>query len=204
MIALCAFVAFLFTIAAFRSLWVNGTRGGRRATWALFIVAVIAAPYLYAATLSITRPVVTDVSTDLIDPPVFQTEAQLFGNNAGTMIAGELLDGYPEITGRRYKATADVILEQLLQLGKARAWLVTSRRGRVGANDEVFLEFSRKSFVLGMPGEIVARVTDEGETTYLDIRSKSLFVGHDLGTNAAIIRALLAELDFNMVGQIVQ
>ena len=83
MIALCAFIAFLFVIAAFRSLWVNGKRGGRRATWALFIIAVVAAPYLYAAALSITRPSVTEVSTDLIDPPVFQEETQLFGENAG-------------------------------------------------------------------------------------------------------------------------
>ena len=204
MIALCAFIAFLFVIAAFRSLWVNGKRGGRRATWALFIIAVVAAPYLYAAALSITRPSVTEVSTDLIDPPVFQEETQLFGENAGALIVGDLLDGYPEITGRRYNATADAILEQIVQMGLQRSWLATARRGRVGADDEIFLEFSRKSTILGMPSEIIARITDEGETTYLDLRSKSLFVGHDLGSNAAIIRELLGDIDFNMVGQIIQ
>lgn len=203
-IALFALIALIFVIAAFRSLWVNGKRGGRRATWALFIVAIVLAPYLYAAALSITRPGVTDVSTDLINPPVFQTETQLFGENTGTIIAGELQDGYPEITGRRYNSTADAILEQILQLGAERNWLVTSRQGRVGANDELLIEFSRKSIVLGMPGEVIARVTDEGETTYLDVRSRSLFVNHDLGSNAAIVRNLIADIDFNMVGQIVQ
>lgn len=203
-VALFAFVAFLFVVAAFRSLWVNGKRGGRRATWALFAVAIIAAPYLYAVALSITQPDVTDVSTDLINPPVFQAETQLFGENAETVVAGELLDGYPEITGRRYNATADAILEQVLQLAAERSWLLTARRGRVGADDVLLLEFSRKSKILGMPSEIIARVTDEGETTYLDVRSRSLFVSHDLGSNATIIRELLADIDFNMVGQVVE
>lgn len=204
MIALCAFAAFFLVIMAFRSLWVNGKRGGRRATWALFIIAVIAAPYLYATALSITRPSVTDVSTDLIDPPVFRSEAQLLGENAGTVIAGDLQDGYPDITGRRYNTTVDAILEQVSQLAENRSWLETARKGRVGADDEIYLEYSHKSQILGMPSQIIARITDEGETTYLDVRSKSLFVRHDLGSNAAIIRRLLADVDFNMVGQIIR
>ena len=203
-IALCALIAFLFVIAAFRSLWVKGKRGGRRATWALFIVAVIAAPYLYAAALSITRPQVIDVSTDLVDPPVFQAEAQTLGENASTIIAGSILDGYPEITGRRYNAAADSVIEQVLQVASNNSWLVTARSGRVGADDEFTLEFSHKSRILGMPTEIIVRVTDEGETTYLDVRSKSLFVSHDLGSNAGIIRQLIADVDFNLAGQIIQ
>lgn len=204
MIFIFAAIAFTFVLVAFRSLWVNGKRGGRRATWALFIVSIVAAPYIYAGALAIARPNVTDVSTDLIDPPVFQTEARLLGENASTIIAGEILDGYPDITGRRYNATADSIIEQVLQMAKDRNWLATAQRGRVGADDEIFLEFSRKSQILGMPTEIIVRITDEGETTYLDIRSRSLFVSHDLGSNAGIIRSLLADVDFNLVGQIVQ
>lgn len=204
MIALCAFIAFLFVIAAFRSLWVKGKRGGRRATWALFIVAVIAAPYLYGAALSVTRPRVIDVSTDLVDPPVFQAEAQALGESASTVIAGEILDGYPGITGRRYNAAADAVIEQVLQAASNNTWLVTARRGRVGADDEITLEFSHNSIILGMPSEIIARVTDEGETTYLDVRSKSLFISHDLGSNAGIIRRLIADVDFNLAGQIIQ
>ncbi len=203
-IALFAIIALVFVIAAFRSLWVNGKRGGRRATWALFIVAIIGAPYLYAAALSLNRPDVADVSTNLINPPVFQAEIQLYGENADTIIAGGLRDGYPEITGRRYNATADAILTLVQDLGAERNWIVTSRQGRVGANDELLIEFSRKSIVLGMPGEVIARVSDEGETTYLDLRSRSLFLNHDLGSNAAIVRSLIADIDFEMVGQIVQ
>jgi len=204
MVALCAFVAFVFVAVAFRSLWVKGKRGGRKATWALFMVAIVATPYIYASALAITRPIIIDLSTDLIDPPVFQSEVQLLGENASTIVAGEILDGYPDITGRRYNATADAILDQVQQLAQERNWLATARRGRVGADDEIFLEFSHKSRVLGMPYDFIARLSDEGETTYLDLRSKSQFVNHDLGSNAFIVRRFLADIDFNLVGQIVQ
>ncbi len=203
-IALIALLALVFVFLAFRSLWVKGKRGGRRATWALFIVAIVGAPYIYAAALALARPTVTDVSTDLIAPPVFQTELRLLGDNAMTVVAGEIVDGYPDITGRRYNATADVILEQVLLSAEERGWEILARRGRVGANDEVFIEFAHKSRLLGMPKQIIARITDEGETTFLDLRSQSQFISHDLGSNAATIREFIADIDFNLVGQIVR
>lgn len=203
MVALLAAVALLFIFLAFRSLWVHGLRGGRRATWALVFVVLIAFPYVYAFALSAIHPNQADVSTDLVRPPVFADETKQMGNSAVAVIAGELRDGYPEITGRRYTATVDTIIDEVLMMAEERRWTLTTRRGRVGADNAILLEYARKSPVLAMPTAIIVRVADEGDTTYLDIRSKSLFVTHDLGTNADLITQFLTELDFELAGSVI-
>ena len=49
--------------------------------------------------------------------------------------------------------------------------------------------------VLALPVDVAMRVTDEGTSTYVDMRSASRYGSHDLGDNAARIAAFLAELD---------
>jgi hypothetical protein len=45
------------------------------------------------------------------------------------------------------------------------------------------------------------RLTDEGTSTYVDMRSASRYGRHDLGDNAAQITAFLALLDAEMAAQ---
>jgi uncharacterized protein (DUF1499 family) len=59
-----------------------------------------------------------------------------------------------------------------------------------------------KSFVLELPADVAIRVTSEGETSYVDMRSASRYGRHDLGDNAARIVKFLSELDQEVVGQI--
>ena len=54
---------------------------------------------------------------------------------------------------------------------------------------------------LGFPFDIAVRLTDEGTSTYVDMRSASRYGRHDLGDNAAQITAFLALLDAEMAAQ---
>jgi len=196
---LCLFGLLLFVISL-RSLWVHGTRGGRRLSWALFLLMPFVVLYAMAALAWALRPAVSDVSTDLIDPPVFASERRAHGNGAPTVVAGRLRDGYPELLGTRFKAPLDATEGVVAEVAETLGWQRMRGRGRIGADDELFVEYAYKTPVLNMPVQIVVRTTDEGETTFVDARARMPHLRHDLGINAGIIRRFLADIDYAMIG----
>jgi len=54
--------------------------------------------------------------------------------------------------------------------------------------------------VFGFASDISIRLSEEAETTYVDMRSVSRFGPHDLGSNALIISEFLAALDAELLG----
>ena len=60
------------------------------------------------------------------------------------------------------------------------------------------LEVRAFSQWLRFPADLVIRLTDEGESTFVDLRSASHFAQHDLGDNADRISSFLADLDGRM------
>ncbi|MFZ2101486.1 MAG: DUF1499 domain-containing protein [Oricola sp.] len=191
----------LFLIfVAMRSLWSKGTKGGRQAIWALFFTILTLTPFVFVGIGFFAYPYQNDVSTDLVDPPLLAVETRLSQADPQAIAAGRLHDGYPGLTGRRYKAPPDAIEATILEVAEAQGWTLLSRRGRLGADDEMFFEFSYMIPVIGIPGSIVLRLTDEGDTSFIDMRARMDFVPHDLGWNARLIEAYLKALDFELIG----
>lgn len=188
-------------ISSFKSLWTSGTRGGRRASWALFIIALTLVPFGWAAVRWVNHPRQVEVSSDLVDPPLFASELRDAGPKAVALVAGELKDGYPDLTGRRYSASTDLVSEKVAAITLEQGWTLTAQRGRIGADDEVVKEFSRRTELFAMPIAMVVRITDEGETTYVDVRSKAFNVPHDLGENIDLVTQFFVALDFALIGQ---
>ena len=54
--------------------------------------------------------------------------------------------------------------------------------------------------VMGFRDEIIVRLTDEGESTFVDMRSASLFGSRDLGANARRIETFMSALDLRIQG----
>lgn len=183
-----------------RSLWVHGTQGGRRLSWALFLFMPFIVLYLGAALAHATRPALSDVATDLINPPLFEAERGADAASASAVVAGRLVDGYPDLLGVRYKAPLDATREVIGQVAADRGWQRVRQRGRIGADNDLFVEYRHRTPILAMPVDIVIRATDEGETTFVDIRSRMAHVPHDLGVNAGLIARFLADLDYAMIG----
>ena len=52
--------------------------------------------------------------------------------------------------------------------------------------------------VAGFRDEVIVRLTDEGESTFVDMRSTSLFGANDLGTNARRIVEFMKDLDLQV------
>lgn len=198
-IALSLLAALLIVIGLMR-LWTYGKKGGRRLIFAIVALSTIAFPISNAAYQAFRYPSMTDVSTDLVNPPVFQVELGQLGLGAGPIVAGALANGYPDLIGRRYNTPADTIEQTVRDTGEALGWRYERTRGRVGANDEITIEFSAASLILALPSDIAVRMSDEGDTTFVDVRSKWRHFDHDLGTNARAIEHYLDTLDFNLIG----
>ncbi|WP_223477207.1 DUF1499 domain-containing protein [Oricola indica] len=199
-VALVALLALFLVGVAFRSLWTRGTRGGQQAIWALFLVTLTLAPFVLALFAWIARPQQSDVSTDLIDPPLLSEELRTPAGGSAAQVAAQLRNGYPNLTGRRFKAAPDAIEETILAVGGNLGWTLVSRRGRIGADDELLFEFAYSIPVIGIPGTVVLRLTDEGDTSFIDMRARTDFVTHDLGWNAWLIDRYLKALDFQLIG----
>ncbi|MEM9104290.1 MAG: DUF1499 domain-containing protein [Pseudomonadota bacterium] len=65
---------------------------------------------------------------------------------------------------------------------------------------QVLLQGETRSPIFGFASDISIRLSEEAETTFVDMRSVSRFGPHDLGTNARMINSFLIALDAELVG----
>ncbi len=194
-----ALLALLVGAYAFSRFWNHGDLGGGDLTVGLVVALLTLAPFLYAGYLAATTPMLADISTDLPDPPAMTQAERERGpgmNRIDAFSAEEqrlLTEAYPNVTGRRYELPFESVLQAVDSVLSRRGWDVRPDRG--DAFDEVTIEARARTFVLGFPADVAIRVTDEGDTTYVDMRSASRYGRLDFGDNAARITAFLDELD---------
>jgi uncharacterized protein (DUF1499 family) len=115
--------------------------------------------------------------------------------------AGLQIAAYPEITGRRYGASPDDVLKAVEKVVADKGWKVVSRPPWEDGEREYVLEAVARTLLLGFPSDVAIRLTDEGESTYVDMRSASRYGGDDFGDNAARISKFLDALDTEMADQ---
>jgi hypothetical protein len=68
-----------------------------------------------------------------------------------------------------------------------------------GANG-VTLQGINRTFILGLRFDVVIRLREEAETTFVDMRVASRYGQHDLGFSAAIAEDYLKALDSELLG----
>ena len=64
----------------------------------------------------------------------------------------------------------------------------------------VLLQFTWRSPILGVTHDILVRLVEEEETTFVDLRAATRVGQHDLGTNAKLIQDFLHDLDVALLG----
>lgn len=65
---------------------------------------------------------------------------------------------------------------------------------------QIVIQGETRTPIFGFTSDISIRLSEEAETTFVDMRSQSRFGPHDLGTNAQIIAGFLRALDTELVG----
>ena len=196
-----AALALLLAAVAFRNLWLFGNRGGKLATRAVLVLLLIMAPFLLSGWQVFRYPALNDVSTDLDDPPRFSRLAQsrtAMMNPIDPISVAEAVsqvDAYPQVTGRRYEAAPDTVLGAAVDILNTRDWQVVAQAQDIAQTGEITIEFVANSLIFAFTSDGAIRITDEGETTYVDMRSTSRHGAHDLGSNARRITSFLDSLD---------
>lgn len=189
LVALIAALGLVLSMAGLTGLWLHGYAGGRRAAAALALCVVTLSPFGFALYKAATLPSLADISTDLADPPQF-AQAGPSGLKPELQSAA-----YPDVTGRRYSIAGESLLALVERQVSVAGWRIIDRRGNLGAAGEMLLEAEVTTPIMGFKDRIVIRITDEGETGYIDMRSKSGFGNYDIGANAARIVKFMQALD---------
>jgi hypothetical protein len=206
LVALLAAFALLFAGFAFSRLWNFGDRGGHDLTVGAFLALIVLAPFAVAAYWATIYPPLKDISTDLEDPPLLALAKENASETPAPTTPGERrlqAQAYPLVTGRRYELPFKETVDSVEAVFARQGWQVEGYLPSSDTNaSDVVVNAVAKSFILELPVDVAIRVTSEGETSYVDMRSASRYGRHDLGDNAARIVKFLSELDQEVVGQI--
>ena len=179
----------------------------RARRWVGMVVALIYVGWIGTFLMAaLTVPAIHDVSTDLADPPAFQT-LTLRTDNLDNIPGADDKDmrgltplqrwalvhqkAYGDIRSVRINEPVPTVIAKAERLAKARGWDVAvslPEEGRFEATDTTaFFRFK---------DDVVLRVrpSDTGEGSIVDMRSVSRVGISDLGMNAKRVRAFLADL----------
>ncbi len=196
-----ALAALCFAAFAFARIWDRGDRGARDAFLGGLVSLAILAPFAVSAWQVMTLPSLTDISTDVIDPPEMPIAARERGGAMNlieppTPDDAELqLAAYPGAIGRRYEVSPDLVILAVGKLAAQRGWVVRNPSALVEGQTETVIEMTAYTLVFAFPVDVAVRIVDEDAAIYVDMRSVSRWGKHDLGDNAARIESFLKALD---------
>jgi uncharacterized protein (DUF1499 family) len=186
---------------AFVRIWREGRRGLGRAVRALLLaIAILAYPGWFGLK-ALTLPPLTDVSTDVVDPPVFSRSRAALEARGGRIppdVPAELRrmqrDAYPQIAPLTLDIPPDQVYELVKRAAENRKWqVIESARpgGRIGLGR---LDAVDRTFLLRIADDVTVRIRPRADGARIDVRSASRLGQHDLGQNAQRIRRFLEEV----------
>ena len=198
----CAVLAILVAFAAFAAIWQTGARGLGRIVAALFIAGLVLAYPGYLAVRYRQVPKIYDVTTDPIDPPRFDVLARLRTGDdtnpavyAGLYSAEQQRQAYPDIEPVQLDVPVQRAYDATLHFVTRRKWRIVDARAPQPPRREGHIEAVARTPVMGLREDVAIRVVPDGDGARIDIRSSSRHFESDLGSNAARIVKLIADLN---------
>ena len=197
-VALAAAVAAVF---AFVHVWREGARGLGAALAGLVLAILLLGYPAYLGVRGLRLPVLSDITTDIDNPPAFsRSRAAFAARNGGyppdpdPQAREKQRTAYPQIA----PLTLDIGAEEAFELARKaavnRKWQIVEAirpGGRVGNGR---IEAVSRSLILNLPDDVTIRVRPRADGARIDVRSASRLGTRDLGVNADRIRAYLDEV----------
>lgn len=198
---LLGWLAILLAFASFIVIWREGAAGLSYGLTAIAIGLALNAYPLYLGYKWYKLPAIADITTDPLDPPLFNAIAQLRTRAAnpaayaGLYAAEQQRAAYPEVESLRLSAPPAAVYDAAVKIVDKRRWRILDKREPQPPRREGRIEAVALTPIMGFPEDVIVRVRSDGEGTRLDVRSASRYGQHDFGDNAARIRRLMDDIE---------
>jgi uncharacterized protein (DUF1499 family) len=172
------------------------------ATVAAGFIAVLTLAYpSYLAFEALRLPVLSDISTDVTNPPYFSLSRAAYEARDGFQPKGlqqkqreAQRPAYPDVEPIVVDLDADEAFALVLKTAKAVGWKVVDQRPPGGRTGEGHADFLDKTLIMGFDEDITVRLKPLPGQTRIDLRAASRYGRHDFGANARRIMAFAEEL----------
>src|ERR1700735_5299076 len=197
-----AMLAILLAFGAAVSIWKDGVGGIGEAVSGLLIGCVLIAYPAYVGLKAYKLPAIYDITTDPIDPPRFDAIARLRPRDAnpvtyaGLYTAEQQRTAYSDIEPYMTSVSPQEAYDAAMKVITKRKWHVVDARPPQGtAPRDGLIEAIARTPILGFRDDVAVRVRATQQGARIDVRSASRYGRHDLGANAARVRALIEDVD---------
>lgn len=182
-------------LAMYRTRPGMGRPGFPLAMLALVTGLVLAIVPIRESRIGLDAPPIHDITTDLDNPPRFvaivplRADAPNPPDHGGPEVIRQQLAAYPDIRPVIVDLPSDRAFRRAVEVATTRGWRIVEANeleGRIEATD--------RTFWLGLPEDVVIRLTPLDGRTVVDVRSSSRVVEGDRGSNARRVRDFLLDV----------
>lgn len=194
-------LAMLLSLAAFVRIWQDGHRGVGIAAFAFVLSLLLLLPLGYAGFQLATLPLISDVSTDIDEPPAFSRSRVALAARQGLVppdVPAERRraqrQGYPRALPIVLELPAEIAYDIARKASVNLGWRVLEGAAPGGRSGAGRLDAVAHSRVLRLVDDITIRIRPRADGSRIDIRSASRLGGFDFGGNARRIAAFEEEV----------
>lgn len=198
-----AALALLVAVAASVVIWRTGRRGVAALTVGVVLAGGLLALPAWIAASAFDRPPIADISTDLVDPPLFSGSPKAVAARRGTVhplptaaTRQSQLKSYPDVQPVDIELGPAETYAGALKLVRARRWTVIEAQPPAAPQQTGHIDAVARTVLMGFADDVTIRIAPSAPgRSRVDIRSASRIDLRDLGANAARIEAFATELD---------
>jgi len=196
----------LAAVGALERIWRDGRRGLGPALRGLFVGLVVLTLPLAGAWKLVNHPRLTDISTDLDNPPAFilaladrPADARPLADPTDDDIETQR-DAYPDIVSRHYPVGTVRVFDDAKAIVDQRGWRLLGAHRPEDQDATGRIEAVATTLLFGFRQDVVIRILPDGEGALVDMRSAARYGAHDLGADAERIRTFFVDLDASLQG----
>ncbi len=192
-------IAVLIAIGALVRIWIGGEIGASQAIVAILIAAAgLALPAFYGAQYFMLPPL-TAIETSPSEPLHFKALATARPADANAIEdldeieIEEQAEAYPDIRPMALERSAVEVFNLVQEAVRRLGWTVAI--SEPPGNDGIGrIEATDRTLIMGFTDDVLVQVKGNDAQAQIDVRSVSRYGEHDLGSNAARVRTLFAEV----------
>lgn len=193
------FIAIAIAVFSLVRIWIGGQTGGAQAFAAILIALIGLAVPGYYLSYAAFLPRLNDIATSPEEPLDFRTLAAARPADANPIgvpdaEAIEAQDeAYPDLGPMSLERSASEVFSIVNEAVERLGWTIASSEapGETGIGR---IEATDRTLIMGFTDDVIVQVKGDDTHAFVDVRSVSRYGMHDLGTNAARIGKLFAEI----------